>query len=45
MQNSLQMRKNGILDPDNIGGSLKPNIDSFIEDSVDHLLLVYLKNV
>ena len=40
MQNSLQMRKTGILDPSYIGKSVKPNIDSFIEDSPDHLLLV-----
>ena len=43
MQNLVRMKKSGILYPDSIGKPFKPNLDSFIDDSSDDLLSVYVK--
>ena len=42
MQSLVQMKKSAISDPDFIGKSSKPNLDSFIEGSSDYLLWVYV---
>ena len=46
MQNLMQMVKTGNFRPEkNIGTSLKPNFDNFIESSSDYSLLVYFKTL